>query len=67
LGFYAVMGVWHALDTFIAPPSGKPDLWVVVNVGVGAVGFIICYLWCLGRLVVESEILPKKDGKAKTQ
>jgi len=68
LVFYSLMGIWHALDMFIAPPPGKPDLWVVVNVGIGAVGFIICYLWCLGKLVMESEILPtRKTGKPKTQ
>lgn len=68
--FYLVMGMWHILEMFLPPPPDKPDLWVVVNVGVGALGFGLCYLWCLGRLVVESEILPRKwfkKAKGKTQ
>ncbi|CAM1503038.1 Fc.00g078140.m01.CDS01 [Cosmosporella sp. VM-42] len=62
--FYAFMGVWHVAEAFIQPPPDKPDLWVVANVGVGTAGFIICYLWCLGRLVLESEILPTGTAKA---
>lgn len=69
--FYLAMGFWHVLVMFLPPPPDKPDLWVVVNVGVGAAGFSLCYLWCLGRLVAESEIVPRswfgKKGKAKTQ
>lgn len=69
--FYLAMGFWHVLAALVAPPPDKPDLWVVANVGVGAAGFSLCYLWCLGRLVVESEILPKskfgKKMKSKTQ
>jgi alpha-1,3-glucosyltransferase len=67
-GFYFAMMVWHGLDAFVPPPPGKPDLWVVVNVGIGAVGFMICYLWCVGKLMVESDILPaRKASKTKTQ
>lgn len=54
--FYAAMVGWHILEAFLAPPSGKPDLWVVINVGIGAIGFGICYLWCLWSLAVESGI-----------
>lgn len=50
LCFYAFMGFWHVLEATLEPPRGKPDLWVVVNVLVGAAGFAICYLWCLWRL-----------------
>ena len=68
--FYLAMGMWHVLENVLSPPPEKPDLWVVANVGVGAVGFSLCYLWCLGKLIVESEILPKswvgKRGKSKT-
>lgn len=52
--FYIVMAAWHVLEAFLAPPSEKPDLWVVGNVGIGAVGFGICYLWCFLTLVAES-------------
>lgn len=53
LGFYAFMAVWHVAEGVLSPPNTKPDLWVVINVGVGAVGFGLCYLWCLWTLVVE--------------
>ncbi|KUJ11343.1 glycosyltransferase family 57 protein [Mollisia scopiformis] len=68
--FYAAMILWHFMEAFLAPPHGKPDLWVVVNVGIGAAGFSICYLWCLWNLVVESGLVnlstPEKK-KAKSQ
>ena len=67
--FYAAMGAWHVAEAFVQPPVDKPDLWVVANVGVGAAGFGICYLWCLWKLVQESDILPAaaapKTSKAK--
>ena len=67
-GFYLAMGVWHFLELFILPPTDKPDLWTVVNVGIGAAGFSLCYLWCLGILISESGILSRKEKpKAKTQ
>jgi alpha-1,3-glucosyltransferase len=68
--FYLLMGAWHVLEAFLAPPHNKPDIWVVINVGIGAVGFGICYLWCLWNLVVESEFFQSsktEKGKAKTQ
>ncbi|RFU29211.1 hypothetical protein B7463_g7118, partial [Scytalidium lignicola] len=54
LSFYVIMGIWHVLEAFALPPTNKPDLWIVVNVGVGAAGFGICYLWCLWSLLDES-------------
>lgn len=70
--FYLAMALWHVLEMFVKPPMDKPDLWVVANVGVGAAGFCLCYLWCLGMLISESGILPKswtssKKSKSKTQ
>ena len=69
--FYLVMLLWHVLEAFVPPPLDKPDLWVVVNVGVGAAGFSLCYLWCLGGLVAESDILPRswvgRGTKVKTR
>ncbi|KAK4129547.1 glycosyltransferase family 57 protein [Parathielavia appendiculata] len=69
--FYLAMAVWHVLAHFVPPPVDKPDLWVVANVGVGAAGFSLCYLWCLARLAMLSEIFPgawfAKKEKAKTQ
>lgn len=64
--FYAIMLAWHVVEATILPPNGKPDLWVVANVGVGVVGFGICYLWCLWRLMIESDLLPKVRAKRKT-
>ncbi|TKA79042.1 hypothetical protein B0A49_04506 [Cryomyces minteri] len=57
LSFYAAMVVWHGVEAFVPTPKGKPDLWVVLNVLVGAAGFGICYLWCLWGLVAKSEIV----------
>lgn len=68
--FYLAMGLWHILELNLKPPADKPDLWVVVNVGIGAVGFSLCYLWCLGRLLMDSDLLPRSwvgKSKAKTQ
>lgn len=66
LAFYAAMGAWHALEAFVRPPEGKPDLWVVVNVGIGAAGFAMCYLWCVVRLGVDSGLFNRLGkGKAK--
>lgn len=57
LGFYGVMVGWHFAEAFIETPKGKPDLWVVLNVMVGAAGFGICYLWCTWQLLLRSDIL----------
>lgn len=57
--FYVAMAGWHVLEAFYVAPLDKPDLWVVMNVGVGAAGFGICYLWCLWRLMVESGVIPR--------
>ncbi|KAL2807663.1 ALG6, ALG8 glycosyltransferase family-domain-containing protein [Aspergillus granulosus] len=53
--FYLAMLGWHVLEAFVPPPPGKPDLWVVLNVLIGAGGFGISYLWCLYRLIVQSQ------------
>ncbi|KAL0938734.1 glucosyltransferase [Colletotrichum truncatum] len=69
-GFYVAMAVWHVVERSVLPPKDKPDLWVVANVGLGAVGFGICYLWCLVQLVAQSDILRSgrnTKGKAKSQ
>ncbi len=69
--FYLTMAMWHVLELYVSPPPDKPDLWVVANVGVGAAGFSICYLWCLWRLVIESDIIPRawfsRKAKPKSQ
>lgn len=67
--FYLAMASWHVLEAFLPPPEDKPDLWTVLNVGVGAAGFGICYLWCLYRLLVDSHIIPKSwvSSDKKTQ
>lgn len=57
LGFYAMMIGWHLAEAFIETPKEKPDLWVVLNVMVGAAGLGICYLWCTWQLLLRSGIL----------
>jgi len=73
LSFYACMVFWHILEAALQPPQSKPDLWVVVNVLVGAAGFASCYLWCLWTLWVtvsqglsRSNVLGNGQVKAKT-
>lgn len=68
--FYLAMGAWHVAELVLEAPADKPDLYVVLNVGVGAAGFGLCYLWCLGRLAGSSSIFggnasskPKVKGK----
>ncbi|KAF2146442.1 glycosyltransferase family 57 protein [Aplosporella prunicola CBS 121167] len=56
LGLYVAMVAWHYAEAFVPPPSDKPDLWVVVNVLIGAPGFGLCYLWCLWNLLVKSQL-----------
>ena len=62
LSFYVVMLAWHALEAFVAPPKGKPDLWVVLNVLIGAAGFGVCYLWCTWQLILRSNMLEDYFG-----
>ncbi|OAA47457.1 glucosyltransferase [Beauveria brongniartii RCEF 3172] len=66
-GFYVLMVAWHIAQAILPPPPSKPDLWIVANVGIGAAGFMICYLWCFWRLIVESDLLSNasKTSKAK--
>ena len=67
MGFYAVMILWHLGQALIPPPLEKPDLWVVLNVGVGFVGFLLCYLWCLWTLLAETSSLPKRSDSLITR
>jgi alpha-1,3-glucosyltransferase len=55
--YYMAMILWHGLHAFIPPPESKPDLWIVVNVCLGAAAFAICYLWCTWKLVLGTGIL----------
>ena len=68
--FYLAMTIWHVAEATLAPPHDKPDLWVVLNVGVGVVGFGLCYLWCLWSLVAQSGLLdaaPRASEKRKVK
>jgi alpha-1,3-glucosyltransferase len=65
LNIYVAMVGWHVAEAFFPPPADKPDLWVVANAIVGTGGFGICYLWCVWRLAVNSELLGA--AKSKTQ
>jgi alpha-1,3-glucosyltransferase len=62
LCFYAAMIIWHFLEAFVEPPEGKPDLWVVINVVIGAAGFGICFLWCSRGLILRSGMMDDYFG-----
>lgn len=62
LGFYAAMAIWHGVEAFVETPQDKPDLWVVLNVLIGAAGFGICYLWCTWQLIARSGVLEEWSG-----
>jgi alpha-1,3-glucosyltransferase len=62
LSFYIAMGIWHVLEAGLAPPKGKPDLWVVINCVVGAVGFALCWAWCTWQVVIRSGFLEEWIG-----
>ncbi|ODH28218.1 hypothetical protein ACO22_03990 [Paracoccidioides brasiliensis] len=57
LAYYLAMITWHFLEAFVPPPAGKPDLWVVINVLIGASGFGISYLWCTWKLLQQSGLI----------
>lgn len=65
MGFYLAMVGWHVLEAFVLPPPTKPDLWVVLNVLIGAAGFGIAYLWCTWKLVQQSGVLNSGLGPTK--
>nr|OQO32010.1 hypothetical protein B0A51_00809 [Rachicladosporium sp. CCFEE 5018] len=69
LGTYAAMIAWHVVEAFVETPEGKPDLWIVANVSIGAAGFGLCYLWCLWQSVVSSGLLEatRRETAKKTQ
>lgn len=65
--FYAAMIVWHIVEALVAPPAGKPDLWVVLNVLIGAGGFGIAYLWCLWKLIIQCWGRDRKVAEEKSR
>ncbi|KAL1963399.1 hypothetical protein VTN77DRAFT_8415 [Rasamsonia byssochlamydoides] len=71
LVFYLSMVIWHVLEAFVPPPADKPDLWVVLNVLIGASGFGLAYLWCTWNLVLQAYRLGRRtsaeESKKKTQ
>ena len=62
LAFYTAMIAWHAGEACIKPPPGKPDLWVVLNILIGAAGFSICFLWCNWQLLRRSGLMEEYFG-----
>ncbi|RAH44187.1 dolichyl-P-Glc:Man(9)GlcNAc(2)-PP-dolichol alpha-1,3-glucosyltransferase ALG6 [Aspergillus brunneoviolaceus CBS 621.78] len=58
--FYLAMIVWHVVEAFVPPPSDKPDLWVVLNVLIGAGGFGLAYLWCVWKLIQQCRKIDQK-------
>ncbi|KAI0146868.1 ALG8 glycosyltransferase family ALG6 [Xylariaceae sp. FL1272] len=69
--FYVAMAVWHVVERTLDPPTDKPDLFVVANVGIGFAGFVLCYLWCSWKLIQESKVLSGwlalREDKLKTK
>lgn len=65
--FYLVMIAWHILEAFVAPPAGKPDLWVVLNALVGAGGFGIAYMWCMWKLFVSCRQMDRQAAGEESQ
>ncbi|KAI9371178.1 ALG6, ALG8 glycosyltransferase family-domain-containing protein [Aspergillus egyptiacus] len=67
--FYIAMLVWHLIEAFVPPPPGKPDLWVVLNVLIGAAGFALSYLWCFWKLISQSRRMDYRveDVRKKNQ
>ncbi|BCR91462.1 dolichyl-P-Glc:Man(9)GlcNAc(2)-PP-dolichol alpha-1,3-glucosyltransferase ALG6 [Aspergillus chevalieri] len=68
--FYLAMVAWHVLEAFVPPPPSKPDLWVVLNVLIGAGGFGIAYLWCMWKLITQCWKIDRKaeeDSQKKKQ
>ena len=62
LGFYAAMIVWHGLEAYVETPDEKPDLWVVLNVLIGAAGFFVCFVWCSWQLILRSGVMEDYFG-----
>ncbi|KAI9883712.1 MAG: hypothetical protein M1823_004516 [Watsoniomyces obsoletus] len=67
LSFYALMGIWHVVEAVVAVPPTKPDLWVVLNAGVGAAGFGVCYLWCLYQALMKSGLMDSLNWQREPQ
>ncbi|KAF7136657.1 hypothetical protein CNMCM5793_005935 [Aspergillus hiratsukae] len=65
--FYLAMIVWHVLEAFVPPPESKPDLWVVLNVLIGAGGFGIAYLWCMWRLITQCWQIDRKAAEEESR
>ncbi|KAE8157170.1 glycosyl transferase [Aspergillus tamarii] len=63
LCFYLAMVAWHVLEAFVPAPPEKPDLWVVLNVLIGAGGFGLAYLWCLRKLILQCWMIGRKVEK----
>ncbi|QSS60281.1 glucosyltransferase [Histoplasma capsulatum] len=66
LVYYSAMIFWHFLEAFVATPSGKPDVWVVLNVLIGASGFGILYLWCTWKLIQQTWLMSPSATSSKT-
>ena len=62
LGFYTAMIAWHFLEAFVDPPTGKQDIWVVLNCVIGAAGFVACLFWCSWQLILRSGVMDDHLG-----
>ncbi|PLN82490.1 ALG6, ALG8 glycosyltransferase [Aspergillus taichungensis] len=61
--FYLAMIAWHVLEAAVPAPPTKPDLWVVLNVLIGAGGFGIAYLWCCWKLIGQCRVIDRRTAE----
>ncbi|PLB38288.1 dolichyl-P-Glc:Man(9)GlcNAc(2)-PP-dolichol alpha-1,3-glucosyltransferase ALG6 [Aspergillus candidus] len=61
--FYLAMIAWHILEATVPAPPTKPDLWVVLNVLIGAGGFGIAYLWCCWKLIGQCWVIDRRTAE----
>jgi alpha-1,3-glucosyltransferase len=67
VAFYLSMIGWHVVEAFATPPADKPDLWVVLNVLIGASGFALAYAWSTGNLILQAYRLSGKPAAGETK
>lgn len=65
--FYISMIGWHVVEAFVPPPADKPDLWVVLNVLIGASGFALAYAWSTVNLIIQAYRLSGKPAAGDTK
>ncbi|KAG7661632.1 ALG6 [[Candida] subhashii] len=47
---YAMMIIYHLLDSMMDPPVRYPDLWVILNITISFIGFAYFWLWLVYKV-----------------